>query len=121
MLHILLAAHKKKKKAATKVSIQWNRFNMGKKRQLPANSREFYNDTTCRKKKLPDKFEDINGLHANYVSCRAHTLCLQQNSLGDSVHRAQAEAGQDNPTTGEPLKNAHGASHATCVWGPEGL
>lgn len=50
------------------------------------------------------------------VSCCAHTLCLQRNSLGDGVY--QAEAGQDNPTAGEPLvklKNARGASHATCV------
>lgn len=79
---------------------------------------EFCNGTTCTKKKLPDKFEDINGLHANYVSCCAHTPSLQQNSLSDGVYRAQAEAGQDNPTIGEPpvkLKNAQAASHATCV------
>lgn len=62
---------------------------------------EFCNGTTCTKQKLPDKFEDINGLHANYVSGCAHTLCLQQNSLGDGVDRAQAEAGQDRTT--QPL------------------
>lgn len=72
----------------------------------------------AQRKKLPDKFEDINGLHANYVSCCAHMLCPQQNSLGDDVYHSQAKAGQNNPTAGEPLaklKNEHMAFRSTCV------
>jgi len=94
-------------------------FNMGEKKgHQPADSREFCNGTAFTNQKLPDKFKDVNGLHANYVSGCAHTLCLQQNPPGDGVDRAQAEAGQDNPTAGQPLarpKDAHGASHTTCA------